>query len=347
MRPTPRLPRSAHLAGVAAVALALSVSAASCAAPGQGGRASAADPSAELVLQPVADRGHNPFTPSTATPDGADPSPSPTASPPDSAPPADPGRHQSVSGGTAGLYGGVRNVPSCDIDRQIAFLGRDPDKQAALAQTLRVDEADLPGYMRELTTVLLRADTRVTGYGFADDEATAYQSVMQAGSAVLVDDTGVPRVRCASGSPLTAPEKLSGNLRYGGTGWRGYRPSRTVVVTPAKQALSKLVIVDVSTNLWFERPVGGRPGEDRKLAQPPPNPFAPPSPEPSGSPSSPSAEPTKSPGEPTEVPTDGPGTESGQPSTAPPLPGGAEDPDHERVSAGASAGSGGGDASAR
>ncbi|MEO3765013.1 DUF6777 domain-containing protein [Streptomyces sp. B8F3] len=340
-RPTPRLPRTAHLAGAAAVVLALSVAAASCAAPGQGGSAAAADPAAELVLQPVADRGHDPFTPSTATPDGADPSPSPTAAPPDSPPPAEPSRHQSVSGGKDGLYGGVRNVASCDVDRLIAFLGRDADKQGAFARTLRVDEGDLPGFLRELTSVLLRADTRLTGHGFTGGEASAFQSVMQAGTAVMVDDTGVPRVRCASGSPLTAPEKLSGNDRYGGTGWRGYRPSRTVVVTPAGRALSRLVIVDVTTGLWFERPVGGRPGEDRKLPQPPRDHFNPPSPGPSGRSESPSTEPTGSPGPTTQGPSEGPGTESGQPSTAPPLPGGVEeDEDHERVSAGESAGAG-------
>ncbi|WBB60261.1 hypothetical protein O7599_32870 [Streptomyces sp. WMMC500] len=336
VRPAPRLPRSAHLAGTAAVALALSVAAASCAAPGQGSRAAAADPAAELVLQPVADREHDPFTPSTATPDGADPSPSPTAAPPDSTPPAEPGRHQSVPGGQAGLYGGVRNVASCDVDKQIAFLGRDADKQAAFARTLRVDEGDLPGYLRELTCVLLRADTRLTGHGFAGGEASPFQAVLQAGTAVLVDDTGVPRVRCASGSPLTEPEKLSGDGRYGGTAWRGYRPSRTVVVTPADRALSKLVIVDITTDLWFERPVGARPGEDRKLPEAPRDHFAPPAPGGGASPS-PTTEPTGSPGPTTTGPSDGPGTESGQPSTAPPLPGGAEDPDHERVSAGESA----------
>ncbi|AUH43860.1 DUF6777 domain-containing protein [Streptomyces sp. CMB-StM0423] len=338
-RPTPRLsrlPRSAHVAGAAAAVLALSVAAASCAVPGQGGSAAAADPAAELVLQPVADRGHDPFTPSTATPDGAAPSPSRTAAPPDSPPPAEPSRHQSVSGGKAGLYGGVRNVASCDVDKQIAFLGRDADKQAAFARTLRVDEGDLPGFLRELTSVLLRADTRLTGHGFADGEASPFQSVLQAGTAVMVDDKGVPRVRCASGSPLTAPEKLSGNDRYGGTGWRGFRPSRTVVVTPAQRALSRLVIVDVNTDLWFERPVGARPGEDRKLPQPPRDHFNPPAPSRTHSPS---AEPTGSPGPTTEGPSEGPGTESGEPSTAPPLPGGIdEEEDHERVSAGESAG---------
>lgn len=337
-RPAPRLPRSVHLAGTAAVALALSVAAASCAAPGQGGSAAAADPAAELVLQPVADRGHDPFTPSTATPDGADPSPSPTAAPPGSTPPAEPSRHQSVPGGKDGLYGGVRNVAGCDTDRLAGFLGRDADKQAAFAQTLRVDEGDLPGYLRELTSVLLRADTRLTGHGFAGGEASPFQSVLQAGTAVLVDDRGVPRVRCASGSPLTTPEKLSGNGRYGGTGWRGYRPSRTVVVTPADRALSELVIVDVHTDLWFERPVGGRPGEDRKLPQPPRDHFNPPAPGPGDRSESPSTEPTGSPGPTTTGPSDGPGTESGQPSTEPPLPGGVEDPDHERVSAGESGG---------
>ncbi len=330
------------------MALALSVSAAACAAPGQGGRAAAVDPPAELVMEPVADAGSAPFTATTATPDGAHPSPARTAALPQGTPPAQPSRYQSVSGATAGLYAGVRNVPSCDIEKQIDLLGRGAGKQAAFAETLGVGEAELPDYLRGLTSVLLRADTRLTGHGFADGAASAYQAVLQSGSAVLVDDRGVPRVRCTSGNPLTAPEELSGDARYGGTGWRGYRPSRTVVVTPAKRALSHLVIVDVTTNLWFERPVGAQGGQDRKLPQTPPDPFAPPSPEPSRTPGdgtrSPGGEPTESPGRPTDTPTeeptgeptDGPGTGTGRPTTAPPAPGGAAEPDHERVNAGGS-----------
>ncbi|MFW6689478.1 DUF6777 domain-containing protein [Streptomyces sp. MAR4 CNX-425] len=355
-RPTPRPPRAAHLAGAAAAALALSVTAGACAAPGQGGRAAAVDPPAELVMQPVAESGTDPFTATTATPDGADPSPARTAPPPGGAPPAKPGTYQQVSGATAGLYAGVRNVASCDVDKQIELLDRDEEKVTAFAGALGVEEAGLPDYLRGLTSVLLRADTRLTGHGFADGEARAYQAVLQSGSAVLVDDRGVPRVRCASGAPLTAPEELSADGRYGGTGWRGYRPSRTVVVTPAKEALSHLVIVDVTTNLWFERPVGARSGQDRKLPQPPPNPFAPPSPEPGRSPGggttkspgptdTPTDTPTDAPTDsPTGEPTDGPGTGTGEPTTAPPMPGGVTEPDHERVNAG---GRDGEDASAR
>ena len=58
-----------------------------------------------------------------------------------------------------------------------------------------------PGYLRGLTSVVLRADTQVTNHGFRDARVTGFQSVLQAGTAVLVDNRGVPRVRCACGSP--------------------------------------------------------------------------------------------------------------------------------------------------
>ena len=53
--------------------------------------------------------------------------------------------------------------------------------------------ADIESYVAGLTAVRLRWDTRVTNHGFSDGEATAFQSLLQAGTAVLVDDTGVPR----------------------------------------------------------------------------------------------------------------------------------------------------------
>lgn len=54
-----------------------------------------------------------------------------------------------------------------------------------------------------------RADTRVTNHGFADGRATEIQSILQAGTAVFVDDTGLPVVKCSCGNPLGRPAALS------------------------------------------------------------------------------------------------------------------------------------------
>ncbi|GHF01088.1 hypothetical protein GCM10018785_74850 [Streptomyces longispororuber] len=64
----------------------------------------------------------------------------------------------------------------------------------------------MPAYLRGLTPVVPRADTRVTGHGCRDGRATGHQAVLQARTAVLVDDRGLPRVRCACGNPLLPPD---------------------------------------------------------------------------------------------------------------------------------------------
>ena len=67
---------------------------------------------------------------------------------------------------------------------------------------LNISVADIPTYIGTLTPMQLRADTRVTNHGFVDGHATSLQSVLQAGTAVLVDDQGRPRVKCGCGNPL-------------------------------------------------------------------------------------------------------------------------------------------------
>ncbi|GAP52775.1 serine/threonine protein kinase [Streptomyces azureus] len=57
---------------------------------------------------------------------------------------------------------------------------------------------------------MLRADTGVTNHGFRAGRAAVLQAVLQAGTAVLVDDRGVPRVRCACGNPLRPPVAMRG-----------------------------------------------------------------------------------------------------------------------------------------
>ncbi len=128
---------------------------------------------------------------------------------------------------------------------------------------------------------MLRADTRVTNHGFRAGRAGAYQSVLQAGTAVLVDDRGVPRVRCACGNPLRPPVAMRGTPRGRGSPWPGYRPGEVIVVTPAPQVITDFTIIDVASRTWIERPTGHDVRHDRALpppvwAQRPPAPSEPP-----------------------------------------------------------------------
>nr|MDT0526076.1 DUF6777-containing protein [Streptomyces sp. DSM 41633] len=128
----------------------------------------------------------------------------------------------------------------------------------------------IPGYLKALTPVVLRADTQVTSHGYSAGKATAFQAVLQAGTAVLADSRGLPRVRCACGNPLDPPVVAKGQVAHRGERWPGYDPARILAVGPSVQPVTGLVIVDTADNTWIERTVGDGGGRDRTPDDPPP-----------------------------------------------------------------------------
>ncbi|MFF1357451.1 DUF6777 domain-containing protein [Streptomyces sp. NPDC058297] len=253
---------------------------------GDNGRSTSSD-KGELFLQPVAEVGPDPFTDSTAR---TTETPAPVTRTPQLPSPADTtsatpqGGTHAVKGSTPGLYGGTQSVGSCDVEKQVAFLTSDPDKERAFAEASGISQASVPGFLRGLTPVVLRVDTRVTNHGYRSGEASSFQSVLQAGTAVLVDDRGMPRVRCACGNPLAPPVAFTGTPNTEGQEWSGYRPTQVVVVTPAPKTITNIVIVNITNNTWIERKVGDE-GQHDKRVPPPPMPM----PNPSDSSSSPSS----------------------------------------------------------
>ncbi|QES45164.1 hypothetical protein DEJ49_33005 [Streptomyces venezuelae] len=309
-----------------AVALAISAALAVAGAAGCSGDGDkkTADGGSELFMQPVAAQGPDPFTESTAQTDASpppvtrSPQPSPTGS-------ATPQGTRSIPGGTPGLYGGTHNVGSCDVDRQVRFLTADHAKARAFAQASGIDVAAVPDYLRGLTPVVLRADTRVTNHGYRGGSPTSYQSVLQTGTAVLVDDRGLPRVRCACGNPLKPPVAFKSSPRHNGQAWSGYQPTRVVVVTPAPRPIVEITIVNIVNNTWIERKIGdGKAHHDR--------PTKPPTPTPTPTPTTPSpTSPTPSsptPTDPDETTPDETGTGTEPDETSPDETGsGQTDPD--------------------
>jgi hypothetical protein len=251
---------------VTACALAAALAVAGCVGTGE----EATTPSRELFLQPVADQGPDPFTASTATS---------TATPPPltrTPQPASSGLTvlRTVSGGTPGLYSGTPQAHSCDVQRQIDHLTADRGRAHSFARTAGISPAAVPGFLRGLTSVVLRVDTRVTNHGYRDGAATTFQSVLQAGTAVLVDDRGVPRVRCACGNPLAPPAATHGGTGTRGHAWSGYRPAHVIVVAPATRVVTDITIVDIVGLTWIERPVGHQ-GHQHDHAVSPPKKVAP------------------------------------------------------------------------
>ncbi|KUN23497.1 hypothetical protein AQJ23_24635 [Streptomyces antibioticus] len=223
--------------------------------------------SGELFLQPVAAQGPDPFTASTAT---VTATPTPVTRTQQSQQAQQSGV-RSVSGATPGLYGGTARTGSCDVDQQIEQLTADPAKGRAFAQVAGVTQDSVPAYLRSLTSVVLRADTRVTNHGYRAGQATSFPAVLQSGTAVLVDNRGVPRVRCACGNPLTPSAVRSGSPGTKGQSWSGYRPDGVIVVTPAPQVATHITIIDVADNTWIERRCGHDVRHDHVVPRPEPS----------------------------------------------------------------------------
>ncbi|MEU6686730.1 DUF6777 domain-containing protein [Streptomyces sp. NPDC046832] len=272
--------------------------------------------SGEVFLQPAADTGPDEFTDSTAQEDS---SASPVT-PSGAGESAQQNAVRGVNGDAPGLYGGTRNVASCDVEKQIAYFEDAPDKESAFASVVRIQPSEVPAYLRSLTPVQLRMDTRVTNHGYKNGAPTSYQAVLQAGTAVLVDDRGVPRVRCACGNPLTPPVAQQSAPKTTGHTWPGYKSSNVVMVTPAPEPVDVFVMCE-SDGEWFKREAGDTGKKDHKTHKPD-------KPSPSASVTTPTAPtdstssqpPTSEPPTTSDTDTSGPTTNEPSSDTQPPPP---------------------------
>jgi hypothetical protein len=235
----------------------------------------------EIFLEPATAVGPDPFMPSVATataapsqPQPASPSVTVTATP-SSAPSASASEAiavRTIPGGEVGLYGGTRNNTECDKEQLVTFLEQNPDKAAAWAAVQGIQPSDIRSFVATLTPVVLQHDTRVTNHGFRNGVADARQSVLQAGTAVLLDDRGVPRARCFCGNPLLAPIPAPVTPTYTGDKWPGFDPEKLQVISPAPAPLAQIPVVDNQTGEVFARPIGSEGTIDVALvASPPPS----------------------------------------------------------------------------
>jgi hypothetical protein len=177
---------------------------------------------------------------------------------------------RSVAGTTSGLYAGSATQAVCDAATAADSLAADTDKAQPWADALNADDDlswsggsklavdDLPTYLSELTPVLLQNDVRVTDHDFAGSEATPFQAVLERGTAVLVDTQGMPRVRCASVSPLTSPRPAS-KPKYRGDEWDGFDKTKLVTITPGRTART-FRVNDIHTHKLVTIPIGSPTG---------------------------------------------------------------------------------------
>src|SRR5688500_1058800 len=94
----------------------------------------------------------------------------------------------------SGPFGGTGSDLVCDRDLLIKSLRARPDRLRAWAQIVGIEPTvgAVTRYIRSLRPYTLTRDTRVTNHSFVDGRAVAFQSILQAGTAVLVDKDGKP-----------------------------------------------------------------------------------------------------------------------------------------------------------
>ncbi len=107
----------------------------------------------------------------------------------------------------AGPFGGTGSDLVCDRDLLVKSLKARPERLAEWARVLDVKPTikAVGTYITKLHPVTLIRDTRVTNHSFVSSRAVGFQSILAAGTSVLVDDYGNPVVRCRCGNPLLKP----------------------------------------------------------------------------------------------------------------------------------------------
>jgi hypothetical protein len=222
------------------------------------------DPSAmkfnQVLLEPVNQPTVDAFTDDTRLGPESQPTVTLPDLPTDTVPTTSPGQTTQppqVTGSQPGLYGGTRNNQLCDKEKMITFLETHPDKGAAWAQVQGIAVTDLRAYISALTPMILTHDTLVQNHGFKNGQPYSHPSVLQAGSAVLVDQWGVPRAKCSCGNPLLPPPVISVPPEYVGPQWPTFQPTVIVIIVAAPTPIvGGFTIVDVTTGELIVRPLG-------------------------------------------------------------------------------------------
>ncbi|WP_329234985.1 PASTA domain-containing protein [Streptomyces canus] len=157
----------------------------------------------------------------------------------------------------------------CDVAKLERFLTdpRNHKKAQAWAGVLNIGTDEIAEYLDRLTPVLLRHDTLVKNHDYKKEKAVPYNSLLQAGISILVDEQGLPAVKCSCGNPLRPFQgdtgRISVQFEDGNKKWAGYERESVVAVKPAPRKLARIALVDVQEPArGINRPVGSTGEKD-------------------------------------------------------------------------------------
>lgn len=160
------------------------------------------------------------------------------------------------TGGTPGVFGASAVGEVCDVGAMVTALQANPRVAAGWAEVHGFGAEAIGVFVAELTPVVLLRDTAVTSFGWSDGWVTPRQSILQRGTAVLIDRRGAPVVRCLSGGPLRAPQSLPATPDFRGEAWKGFTRASTVEIVAASGDVSEFVLIDVQTGVPLRRSPG-------------------------------------------------------------------------------------------
>ncbi len=167
-----------------------------------------------------------------------------------------------VSGRQNDLYGTTGQTSPCDVVTLANYLDADAAAAQAWGLALGLNPQQIPYYLNTLTAVVLMGDTWVTTHELSDGAAHSAQAVLQAGTGVLVDPLGVPRVHCVSGAPLTPPaNKNLTDYLLNGDKWDEFAPQTVLAINYAAAggpaADGDFTLIDVTSGQEVTRKSGG------------------------------------------------------------------------------------------
>ncbi|MET7698296.1 DUF6777 domain-containing protein [Streptomyces sp. NPDC005485] len=154
---------------------------------------------------------------------------------------------------STGVFGGSTKPGTCLVTKLRKFL-TDPGNSAKArewAKVLDIRQDQIGKYIDKLTPVVLRHDTLVQNHDFKGGKSVSYDSLLQAGIAILVDQQGLPAVKCSCGNPLRpfthSADKISVKFEHGNKKWKSYKPHDAMVVQapPGDAKVDRLQLIDV------------------------------------------------------------------------------------------------------
>gem|GEM_PF-6890952 len=105
-----------------------------------------------------------------------------------------------IDGRASGVWQPAEDA--CDKATLLETLQANDQRNAAWRSVFNLAESDVSEFIDRLNPVTLAQDSVVMNHGFIEGRAAPVRTILQAGTIVLADGFGVPRVLCKCGNPL-------------------------------------------------------------------------------------------------------------------------------------------------